>query len=140
MDDVAGDHSLAGIPAGPVIEDRPNRGPSPQPRATLVDHDAIEPGVHPLRIAQVPPVQPRLDRGVVYRILGFHAVSEDDAGEAVGAFETALREPFKGHPTLGLDPHRMPRQNRVFHSLLRHHAYQMPDDVRRFKYRSVHQQ
>jgi len=49
-------------------------GPAP------VHQDPVEPGIDALRVAQLPPVKPGLDRRVVDGVLGLGRVAEDEAG------------------------------------------------------------
>jgi len=49
---------------------------SAHPHAAAVDEDPVEPGVDPLGIAQLSPVEPGLDRGIVDGILGIRSVAE----------------------------------------------------------------
>ena len=52
---------------------------SAHPRPAAVDENPIEPGVDPLEIAQLPPVERGQDRGVMDGILGIRSVAEKQA-------------------------------------------------------------
>ena len=63
-----------------------------KPHAALVHEDAVEPRREPVRIAQVVPVQPGPDRGIVDGVLGIDRITKQQCGEPVGPLESTLGE------------------------------------------------
>ena len=59
--------------------------PLAKPRATDVDENLVEPGVELLPFAEVGQAAPGSNRGFLDGVLGFGRVSEEVAGQAVGA-------------------------------------------------------
>ncbi len=75
------------------LDPRDPRSPtSPQPRAAFVHEDAIEPRLEPVRIAQVVPVQPGPDGGIVDGVLGVDGITKHQCREPVGPLESTLGE------------------------------------------------
>ena len=70
----------------------------PQPVATGVDEDPVEPRLEPRRVAQRRPLPPGLLERVVRRVLGVGRVVQDRAGQAVGGVEMVVGQ---AHESLG---------------------------------------
>ena len=98
-----------------------------QAGAAHVHDDPVEPGVQTCWFAQVGPVEPGLDRGVVHGVLGIRAVPQDHAGQVIGAFEPALRELLERRPSLGLGPPGRDRAHvdQSLQTLDGHHTHKM---------------
>ena len=64
--------------------------------AAGVDHDAVEPRIEPVGVAEARVIAPGSCESVMGRILGLLYVAENQAGEPIGRVEAILDEMLKG--------------------------------------------
>ena len=79
---------------GRDVRGLPARGP--QPIATRVDEDPVEPWLEPRRVPQRRPLPPGLLERVVRRVLGIGRVAQDRAGQAIGGVEMVIGQAQEG--------------------------------------------
>jgi hypothetical protein len=65
---------------------------APEPVATGIHDDAVEPGIELGRVLQLSPVAPRSEEGVMDRVLGVRPIAEDRTREAVCLVEAGGHE------------------------------------------------
>lgn len=80
--------------------------PSPKAIAAGVDHDAGEPRVEPIGVAETRMLLPGSNERVVGRIFRLLCVVEDEPSQPVGVVEACLDQPLEGRGARGLGVRR----------------------------------